>query len=206
MTELSDRYPDIQAVLSGDSEGCIVQGDCLEILPLMPDGSVDAVVTDPPYGIGHTTGWEASWSGKTIAGDANTSARDRAIPELIRLCTGAIFCFGTWKAVRPLGVHTCLIWDKGPASGMGDLRIPWKQSFEEIYVIGTGEWVGPRDEGVLRGHIVVTWESRGRHHPNAKPVSLVKYLIRLWNYLRSRKETWAEIHRNRDRRGLLRDS
>lgn len=28
-------------------------GDCLEILPTLADGSVDAVVTDPPYGIGH---------------------------------------------------------------------------------------------------------------------------------------------------------
>ena len=27
-------------------------GDCLEILPQLPDGCVDAVVTDPPYGIG----------------------------------------------------------------------------------------------------------------------------------------------------------
>ena len=26
-------------------------GDCLEILPTLPAGSIDAVVTDPPYGI-----------------------------------------------------------------------------------------------------------------------------------------------------------
>lgn len=30
----------------------IIQGDCLEILKSFPDNSVDAVVTDPPYGIG----------------------------------------------------------------------------------------------------------------------------------------------------------
>ena len=45
-------HPDIAAVLNGDSEGCIVHGDCLQIMPDMPDGCVDAVVTDPPYGIG----------------------------------------------------------------------------------------------------------------------------------------------------------
>lgn len=28
-------------------------GDCLELLKALPDGSVDAVVTDPPYGISH---------------------------------------------------------------------------------------------------------------------------------------------------------
>jgi DNA modification methylase len=31
-------------------------GDCLEVLKGLPDGSVDAVVTDPPYGVG-----KASW-------------------------------------------------------------------------------------------------------------------------------------------------
>jgi len=31
--------------------GVIYCGDCLEILPLIPEGSVDLVVTDPPYGI-----------------------------------------------------------------------------------------------------------------------------------------------------------
>ncbi len=51
MMALKDKYPEIQAVLDGESEGCIVQGDCLEILPRMPDGCVDAVVTDPPFAI-----------------------------------------------------------------------------------------------------------------------------------------------------------
>ena len=43
---------EVDAVINGDSEGCIVCGDCLEIMKDMPDGCVDAVVTDPPYGIG----------------------------------------------------------------------------------------------------------------------------------------------------------
>ncbi len=65
---------------------------------------------------------------------------------------------------------------------MGDLTFPWKLSFEEIYVIGNG-FRGRRDESVLRGHRVFTWESgpaldgNGRKHPNEKPVSLCGYLI-----------------------------
>ena len=43
---------EIQAVIDGDSEGCIVCGDCLEIIADMPDGCVDCVVTDPPYNVG----------------------------------------------------------------------------------------------------------------------------------------------------------
>jgi DNA modification methylase len=30
----------------------ILQGDCLEVLKTLPDNSVDAVITDPPYGLG----------------------------------------------------------------------------------------------------------------------------------------------------------
>jgi hypothetical protein len=29
----------------------VVQGDCLELMKALPDGCVDAVITDPPYGI-----------------------------------------------------------------------------------------------------------------------------------------------------------
>jgi len=29
----------------------LYHGDCMDILPTMADGSVDAVVTDPPYGV-----------------------------------------------------------------------------------------------------------------------------------------------------------
>jgi site-specific DNA-methyltransferase (adenine-specific) len=30
----------------------VITGDCLEVLKQLPDGCVDAVVTDPPYGVG----------------------------------------------------------------------------------------------------------------------------------------------------------
>ena len=30
----------------------VIQGDCLEIMREIPDGSVDLVLTDPPYGVG----------------------------------------------------------------------------------------------------------------------------------------------------------
>lgn len=33
----------------------IYHGDCLDVLRELPDNSVDAVVTDPPYGLGNTT-------------------------------------------------------------------------------------------------------------------------------------------------------
>jgi DNA modification methylase len=35
-----------------DARATIYHGDCLEVLRALPDASVDAVVTDPPYGLG----------------------------------------------------------------------------------------------------------------------------------------------------------
>ena len=29
----------------------LLHGDCLEAMKTLPDGSVDSIVTDPPYGI-----------------------------------------------------------------------------------------------------------------------------------------------------------
>ncbi len=43
---------EIGAVLEGRSEGCVVNADCLQVLPELPDGCVDLVLTDPPYGVG----------------------------------------------------------------------------------------------------------------------------------------------------------
>ena len=36
----------------------IIHGDCREILPSIPDKSIDLVLTDPPYGIKRDKGFE----------------------------------------------------------------------------------------------------------------------------------------------------
>lgn len=50
-------------------------GDCLEILPTLEPGSVDAVVTDPPYGVdykGKTTKHSRQVGGAYESGDSDT--------------------------------------------------------------------------------------------------------------------------------------
>lgn len=141
-------------------------GDCRDILPTL--APVDAVVTDPPYGISHASNHGASWARTQIANDGDTSVRDAAL-ALVQ--APAAIVFGSWKRAKPAGTHTVLIWDKGDAAGMGDLSIPWKPNHEEIYVIGKA-FAGHRGSAVLR-HTNITWESLGREHPHAKPVSLM---------------------------------
>lgn len=48
-----------------DDRATIYNGDCLEALRALPDASVDAVVTDPPYGLEFMgKDWDSPWKGK----------------------------------------------------------------------------------------------------------------------------------------------
>lgn len=154
----------------------LICADCLDVLPKL--SGVDAFLFDPPYGYSYETNrtcetTTSNWMNKTIIGDSDTSLRDRVLE-----CAEERpwLSFGSWKMPAPVGTRGVLIWDKGPASGMGDLSFPWKGSWEMIYVGGQG-WEGTRDEGVITGHWVVTRASMGRVHPNEKPVSLMQYLM-----------------------------
>lgn len=153
----------------------IYHGDCREILPEV--GTLaDVLITDPPFGISYESGslGTAWWHGKQIPCDGSTLARDVMLewwkpqkPALI---------FGSWKAERPDRTRTVLIWDKGPALGMGALDLPWKPSYEEIYVIGKG-FRGRRDGAVIYCPPVQSMAKNGRVHPNEKPVKLLRMLI-----------------------------
>lgn len=147
----------------------LILGDCRNIVPAL--SGVDVVLTDPPYGISHESSFGASWQNTQIANDHDTSARDDVLEPFANVAA-----FGTWKTPPIAKTKGCLVWDKGPAFGMGDLKFPWKGSWELIYVRGS-IWKGSRDEGVLRGHIQVSWESQGRAHPHQKPVSLIEALL-----------------------------
>ena len=161
------------------SEGVeIWLGDCRDVLPLI--GRMDAVVTDPPYGIafesnyvapnGRTT---AKWMRSQIANDGDTHARDFVLDRH----QGAWACFASPKIKPPIGTRGTLVWDKGPASGMGDLSFPWKASFELVHIGGAG-WNGFRDEGIIRDCWIVSRASMGRLHPNEKPVSALSEIIK----------------------------
>ena len=154
-------------------------GDCLEVIPSWPDGEVNAVVTDPPYGISYTSNTTDRGRRGTalpgIVGDDDTTLRDAVL--LMFNNTPAIV-FGSWKVARPVGCRACLIWDKGIHIGMGDLSIPWKPNTEEIYVLGDG-FRGHRGSSVLAYNAPVSWNSvgYGRSHPHEKPVALIVELL-----------------------------
>ena len=155
-------------------------GDCREILPLLP--KVGALISDPPYGIsallgmgGGSNGDGGMWKGVAIAGDESLEARDMAIER-----TGAPFAvFAKAATAAPLGTKATVAWDKGGHTGAGDLSMPWKPSFELVYIGGNGWAWETRIGGVVRVNAVsgcVGAANDGvRSHPFEKPVAIMRH-------------------------------
>lgn len=139
----------------------IFHGDCLEILSGI---KADVMVTDPPYGMAYESGWKA---GRPIEGDETIAARD----AVLSLWSGPAIVFGRWSEPRPRGTRIVLYWDKGDWPGMGDLKLPWGPSTEEIYILGEG-FSGKRE-----GQLIRCPRRQNGEHPTAKPEELMQRLI-----------------------------
>lgn len=141
----------------------LFHGDCLQIREWL---DADVLVTDPPYGVSYSSGWDNKFQDVKIANDTDLAARDEV---LARWGDRPGLVFGSWKQPPPADTRTVLIWDKGTV-GMGALDLPWFPCIEEIYVLGKG-WQGTRTSAVMR---VV---GRNMDHPTEKPIGLLHQLI-----------------------------
>jgi DNA modification methylase len=145
----------------------LFHGDCLEVTEWL---SADVLVTDPPYGVAYKSGRRKDLP--KIVNDESIDVRDICL-DLWREKPALVF--GSWKAERPRNVRQLIVWDKrGGAGFSGDLKMPWADITEEIYVIGTG-WLGPRVPAI---YSVPTLPPANRpDHPTPKPVGLLERLI-----------------------------
>ncbi len=149
----------------------LYHGDCREVDAWL---CADVLVSDPPYGMEYVSNSSKYGPTDPIAGDTGTEARDFMLeawgpdrPALI---------FGTWRVVRPADTRMLLVWDKGESPGMGDLKMPWGPSHEEVYVRGAG-FHGKRTGSVLRVPTLPAAASWRPDHPTPKPVALMETLI-----------------------------
>lgn len=143
-------------------------GDAREILRWT---DADVLVTDPPYGMTYSSGRRDQ---KAIVGDGDLSSRDDI---LAMWGTRPALVFGTWKQPRPANVRQLIVWDKrGGAGFSGDLKMPWADVTEEVYVLGHG-WVGGRVPAIYSIPTLPTQSAKRPDHPTPKPVGLMESLL-----------------------------
>lgn len=190
-------------------KGCaairLIHGDCLEVMVDIPDGSVDAVIADPPYG---TTAckWDA-----IIPLEPMWAQLKRVIKP-----NGAIVLFGSEPFSSVLRVSNIKeykydwVWNKITARGHLVAKIRPMQQNESISIFGKGKinyypimeerdktitgTEGKRTDimgGVSTGYTKVYTHKYpktlltfkpvyGGLHPTQKPVPLLEYLIRTY--------------------------
>lgn len=158
-------------------------GDCLDPvtgLASLPDKSVDAVVTDPPYGIGEARGKNKSRGTKwdALTGKPGVASKDygvsewddepcpaEAIEHMRRVSKWQVIFGGNYFALPP---SPCwLVWDKeNGANDFADCELAWTNLPKAVRRIRF-MW-----NGMLRA------EPGERVHPTQKPIGVMEWVIR----------------------------
>lgn len=163
----------------------LLHGDCLDELKNLADRSVDAIITDPPYGIDYQSSWKIDKTTRhaKIANDLEPFTP--WMPEAYRVLKqgGGLLCFTRFdteevfrQAMRDVGFKDKqqIIWDK-EIHGMGDLLGDFASRHENIIFATKGEFrfPGTRPQSVFRVQRVTPDKLV---HPNEKPIELLQLL------------------------------
>lgn len=144
-------------------------GDCREILPTL--GKVDAVVTDPPYGIGEAAGKASTRKGLGPTRDYGDDAwDDEPVPADLMAMVRAS---GRWQVIFGGNYYDCppascwLVWDKlNGNNDFADCELAWTNLPKAVRRIRY-LW-----NGMLRANS----EPRG-DHPTQKPVGVMAWTL-----------------------------
>jgi site-specific DNA-methyltransferase (adenine-specific)/modification methylase len=145
----------------------LILGDCLEIMPTLD--KVDAVVTDPPYGIDYKASQPNSTEYKRIA-------NDKVLIDLRRILLFADFCiaFGANNFPEQLPHRgRWLCWDKRTIDGAADKMMG--SPFELAWANKSSGY--DKIVRVLHGG-VVNADGGKRVHPTQKPIQVMIEAIR----------------------------
>jgi len=136
----------------------IICGDCLEVMRGMPDKSVDAVITDPPYGVDFRgSEWDSfipNWLGQA-----------RRISDVVIFTTAPLTL---WDYPRPDWVHC---WYR-EASNSRNLQGGFNH-WSPILMYGKRKFMVDS----IKLHAISNSYPRGFPHPSPKPEKLVNWLV-----------------------------
>jgi len=162
----------------------LYNGDCREILPLLPRAAAHLLITDPPYGTSYRNKLRGDYLDlmDNDAGDLDIVSALSAALRILRNFRH-VYCFGLRDFEGlPIGPSAELIWDKGP--GTGPLGSTWAPA-HEIILFGVYLSSGAhreRGSGKLtarmrQGSVIRCSRVMSRTHPTQKPVKLLRQLI-----------------------------
>jgi len=158
----------------------IYNEDCLETMQRMPDGSIDLVCTDPPYGVSWQSNRRISKHEK-IANDSNVDWLDDVYTEIYRVLKPDTICvsFYGWPEVdrfmtawKRAGFipKSHLVWVKD------NFGLGWftRGQHEPAFLLAKGK--PPKPASAISD--VLKFAGTGNElHPTQKPVGLIKKLI-----------------------------
>ena len=154
----------------------VLHGDCLTVLPTLPAGSVDFILTDPPYLVRYR-----DRAGRTVANDNNPRWLHPAFRDMHRVLKSdsLMVCFYGWQAIdtfmdawkqagfRPVG-HIVLA--KSYPSSSRFLQ----HHHEQAYLLAKGS---PALPGTPVPDLLPFPYTGNRRHPTEKPVRPLRTLV-----------------------------
>ena len=139
-------------------------GDCAEILPTLD--KVDAVITDPPYGIGadvHAGKKENGWTQWETSGWDSKKPSNELIKLLLNYGKTQIIWGGNYFTDILPPTMQWLVWDKGQRNfSLADCEFAWSSQNNAARVFDYARSLALQD---------------GKQHPTQKPLALMKWCI-----------------------------
>ena len=168
----------------------LICGDAIVELEKLADGSIDLVITDPPYGIEYHSNRSQFSEHVTKEGIENDGLVE-ALELLDKTCEvlsrktkadSHLYFFAGWRVCpqfraivgRYFTIRNVIIWDKGN-HGAGDLEYSWGNRYETIIYATKGNRPFRKRKADIVS--VPKVDSSRMIHPTQKPVTLIKELL-----------------------------
>ena len=146
--------------------GCVLYlGDCRDVLSVI--GPVDAVVTDPPYGINkdgqkRTTGGNGGRKAYDFLGWDGERPDADLLDALARLAPACVMWGGNYFADLLPATGKWLVWDKGQRINQSDGELAWTSRAGALRIFTLNR---------------VELMTDGAEHPTQKPVRLMEWTL-----------------------------
>ena len=165
-----------------DGSGVIYCADCMDILPKIPEKSIDLVVTDPPYSIGTTsTGHKGSWVDNNLINPFFKILRD----ELFRILKdkGELYINTDWRTypflfpifIDKFRIPNCIVWDYEWIKAGSHYRFSYELIIYANKKEGQKRKFSASERDVWR--IAPINFTGDKNHPAEKPIDLIVKMI-----------------------------